>query len=314
MDNYKANSKPSVALIVLNINNVRDAAISLESLSAQTYPAREIILVDNGSTDGSLAALRARFPAATFLENKENLGFAAGNNVGLRYASERGHDYMMLLNNDIKAAPEMVEKLVAAAESDRSIGMIGPAVHDFDDRPDNFGWRFNRRWGYSVKVRANDAAGREILEVDTLSGCSLMVRREAYEKIGGLDERFFLLVEDVEWCLRCKDAGFRVVTALNAKIHHLNCSTMEKRSTSRLYYEYRNTLLLMRRHARAHHWLTFLPHFLFRKYLSDRSAVRGDETRNSEARNLCLRAMKAAFADFLAGRTGRGPDWLRYSV
>jgi hypothetical protein len=298
---------------VLTINNLRDTAVALESLSALKYPNREIILVDNGSTDGSIPAIRARFPGVTVIENGRNLGFAGGNNVGLKYAAEHGADYMVLLNNDIKVPPDFLDAMLEAAESDPAIGMLGPAVHDFEDRPNNIGWRFNPRWGYSVRVRLEEADGRDVVDVQTISGCALMVRRTVYEEIGGLDERLFLLVEDVDWGLRCREAGWRVVTAVRAKLWHLNCGTLVRRSSGRLYYEYRNSLLVMRRHAKWHHWATFLPYFVFRRYLSDRRAIKRDATLPAKSRALKLRALKQAFADFFAGRAGQGPEWLSYS-
>lgn len=300
--------KPRVALIVLTFNNLSDTSVALESIAALSYPNREIVLVDNGSTDGSTAALRGRFPKITIIENGANLGFAAGNNVGLKYAAERGADYMMLLNNDIKAAPDMLDIMMAAAESDPRIGMLGPAVHDFGDRPNNVGWRFNRRWGYSVRIRNEEADGG-IIDVDTISGCALMARREVYEKIGGLDESFFLLVEDVDWCLRCAAAGYRVVTAARAKLWHLNCATLARKSPERLYYEYRNHLMALRRHCGVFAWPAAFPCWLLRRR-RERGEIRRDPSLTPEARSERLRALRQAVADFLAGRVGRGPDWL----
>ncbi|RKY28038.1 MAG: glycosyltransferase family 2 protein [Planctomycetota bacterium] len=305
--------KPRVALIVLTMNNLSDTAVALESLSALTYPNCEIILVDNGSTDDSIPVLRERFPHVTIIENGRNLGFAAGNNAGLEFARTGGADYMMLLNNDIEVEPDFLDILVEAVESDPRIGMIGPAIYDFEDRPNNVGWRFNPRWGYSIRVRFEEAEGREILDVHTISGCAVMIRRAVYEKIGGLDERLFLLVEDVEWGLRCLEAGWRVVTATRAKLWHLNCATIRRFSSGRLYYEYRNSLMVMRRHARFLNWLSFLPHLVFRRYLPDRRAIKRDRALAGDVRALRLRALRQAFADFLAGRTGRGPAWLSYS-
>ncbi len=305
--------KPRVALIVLTMNNLDDTAVALESLGALDYPNYGVVLVDNGSTDGSIATLRERFPHVTFIENGENLGFAAGNNVGLKYAAEHGADYMMLLNNDIKVAPDSLGRLIDVAESDPRIGMVGPVVYDFEDRPNNVGWRFNRRWGYSVRLRFNEAEGRDVLDVHTISGCAVMVRRDVYEETGGLDERFFFLSEDVEWGLRCTKTGRRVVTALRAKLWHLNCATVRRRSSARLYYEYRNSLMLMRRHGTLLNWLSFLPHFLFRRFLPEGRAIRRDGTLTPESRLLKLRALRQAIADFIAGRTGRGPAWLSYS-
>jgi hypothetical protein len=305
------------------MNNLADTSLALQTLSALTYPNYEIILVDNGSTDSSLATLRARFPYVTVIENGANLGFAAGNNVGLKYAAAHDAQYMMLLNNDIKVAPDFLDALVAAAQSDPTIGVIGPAIYDFDGQPNNLGWRFNPRWGYSVRIRAASSPSvphhltssppHLLVDAHTISGCALMLTRDAYKKIGGLDESFHYLVEDVEYCLRCRKAGYRIATATRSKLWHQNCSTLARRSSMRLYYEYRNTLLLMRRHARPWHWLTFLPHFIL-KYLRDRRSIKRDTTLTPDSRSLKLRALTRGITDFLTGHSGPGPAWLSNSV
>ena len=305
--------RPRIALIVLTMNNLNDTAVTLECLREQAYSNYETILVDNGSVDGSIPVLRDRFPGVSFIENGENLGFAAGNNVGMKYAAENGADYMMLLNNDIKVEPDFLDGMVEVAESNPDIGMFGPAIFDFEGRPNNIGWRFNPRWGYSIRVRVEEAGGRDIIDVHTISGCAVMIRRDVYEKIGGLDERLFFLIEDVDWGLRCLKSGCRVATAVSVKLRHLNCTTMTRRSSGRLYYEYRNSLLVMRRHGSFFNWLTFLPHIIFRRYLPDRRDIKRDGTLSEESRSLKLRALRQAFADFLAGRASCGPSWLSYS-
>ena len=109
--------QPLVAIVVLNWNGLHDTLKCFESLETITYPDYELMLVDNGSTDGSAACLRARYPDIAIIENKENLGFAEGNNVGKHALAKRTH-YVLLLNNDTIVAPAFLDALVTLAESD----------------------------------------------------------------------------------------------------------------------------------------------------------------------------------------------------
>src|SRR5262245_37473647 len=124
--------RPHVAIILLNWNQPEYTLACLRSLGQLEYPNVTVTVVDNGSTDGSPALIRARYPDVTLIENGRNLGFAAGNNVGIDLAMRDGADYVMLLNNDTEVAPDMVDDLIAVAESDSSIGIVGPKILYYD--------------------------------------------------------------------------------------------------------------------------------------------------------------------------------------
>ncbi|PMP74390.1 MAG: glycosyltransferase family 2 protein, partial [Chloroflexus aggregans] len=111
--------KPRVAIIVLTYNGISDTLACLASLARLTYPAEryDVVVVDNASRDGTPAQVHSTFPQTVVIENGANVGFAAGNNVGLRYAQVHGYDYALLLNNDTEVAPDMLKQLVAAAET-----------------------------------------------------------------------------------------------------------------------------------------------------------------------------------------------------
>jgi GT2 family glycosyltransferase len=182
-------------------------------------------MVDNGSSDGSADLLAARFPDLLLLRSERNLGFAAGVNLGLRAALERGCAYVLLANNDTWVAPTLVPLLVAALNADPTAGMAGPLIC-YADAPDLVWYMadMGRRWlpvprrvgsGLPAASIAPDPA-----PVDYLSGCGLLVRRAVFEQVGLLDERFFMYFEDADFCRRVRGAGFRLWVVPRARMWH----------------------------------------------------------------------------------------------
>src|SRR6185503_4020206 len=123
---------PRVIIVILNTNRREDTLACLASLAASTYPAQEIVVVDNASTDGSLAAIGSAYPAVHILSLVENRGYAGNNNAGIAWAIEHGSDWVLILNEDTVLAPDCVAQLVEAGESDPRIGMVGPTDYHFD--------------------------------------------------------------------------------------------------------------------------------------------------------------------------------------
>jgi GT2 family glycosyltransferase len=215
----------------------------------------ETIVVDNGSTDGSDAEVERRFPGVELIRTGANLGFAGGNNVGLRRALERGADWMLLLNNDAWADPGLAAALDAAARSRPDAGVLACKVY-FEEPPNELMYA-----GGSVKLRLG-YGGRQtgwgerdtgqydrLRDVDRATGAAMAVSRAAVERAGLLDEELFAYVEDVEWCIRIRRAGFAIVFVPDAKAWHKgSASTGGVASTANLYYDTRNTLAVCERH------------------------------------------------------------------
>lgn len=242
---------PKVLVVVLAYNRVELTLACLTSLARREYEQSDVLLVDNGSRDGTPAAARAHFPGVGVIETGANLGYAGGNNVGLRYALERGYDYALLLNNDTEVAPDCLHELVAVAEADPAIGLAGPTITYFD-RPDTIwsaGGTLDRRRGSSTMRGLNqplEAQSSEPAEVDFLTGCALLCKRPVLERAGLLDERFFLYYEDAEWCVRARRAGFRVVHAPRARVLHKIPPDGRAAAPYVGYYMARNRLLFLR--------------------------------------------------------------------
>jgi GT2 family glycosyltransferase len=256
---------PSVAVIVLNWNGTDDTIECLESLKRVTYPRAEIVVVDNGSHPSPRTAIRAAYPTATYLENDRNLGYAGGNNVGIRYALERGHDYVFVLNNDTVVEPDFVTAAVAAAESDSRIAVVGIKVLAFEDPA--LVWvaygEVTYRQGLVRLIGYYERDGERFAEqrdVEWVPGTALLLRRQALEQIGLFDEAFFAYHEDVDWCTSAREQSWRVVFAPAARILHKGHRSSGGKGyvTPRQYLAGRNMVRFVRKHARWHEVLRFI--------------------------------------------------------
>lgn len=239
-----------VVAVVLSWNGREDTLAALDSLHGI-----ETICVDNGSTDGSAEAVAERFPDVELIRTGVNLGFAAGNNVGIRRALDRGADWIVLLNNDAFVEAGFAEALTAAAARHPDAGILACKVY-VADPPDVLwyaGGSFHPLLGYSGRVRGagkrDDGSFDRETDADWATGAALAVSREAIARAGLLDEELFAYLEDVDWSLRIRAAGLRVVFAPTARAwHKVSASTGGPASATSLRYHCRNTLVVCRRH------------------------------------------------------------------
>jgi GT2 family glycosyltransferase len=236
--------------VVLNWNGGEDTVAALESLNRV-----ETICVDNGSEDGSPDAVAERFPQVELIRTGVNLGFAGGNNVGIRRALGRGADWVLLLNNDAVADAELPAALTAAAEARPDAGVLACKVF-FAEPPDVLmyaGGRVNLRLGYWGRQdgfgERDDGRFDSLRDVDRATGAAMAVSRAAIERAGLLDESLFAYAEDTEWCLRIREAGFAVVFVPDAKVWHVgSASTGGLSSPTSIYYDTRNMIAVAERH------------------------------------------------------------------
>lgn len=275
--------QPLVAILVLNWNRCRDTLACVESIGKLIYPRFVTAVIDNGSSDGSPRVLRERFPSTEVLETGRNLGYAGGNNVGMKWALQRGADYVLILNNDtIVVDPDALTGLVLVAEQDPRIGVLGPKVVCEPDRHLLYScgetqslW-FNRR--RIATGQPDREIGAEPRDADYVVGCALLVSRQFIESVGMLDEVFFAYYDEVDWCFRGRALGFRVVCVPTAVIAHKGeASSGKGLNPITAYYRTRNWIYFMRKHAAPYHWLVFVPAFMgvFVNRLF-RALIRGD--------------------------------------
>lgn len=294
---------PRVLIIILCYNGIADTLACLASLQQIDYADYDILVLDNASSDGTPERVRAEFPNVTLLENGANLGFAAGNNVGLRYALQHEYAYALLLNNDTEVAPDFLRRLVDIAESDAAIGVVGPTI-TYYERPDliwSAGGHVDWRRGLAV-MRTNEAdvgQYRDPSDVEYVTGCALLVKHDALKRAGLLDERFFMYFEETEWCVRIGRAGFRIVHVPQSRVLHKIPLNARFDKEYLAYYMTRNRLLFLRAtQAPLSAWLHALILQDLRTYAS---LVLRPKWRTRAGRQ----GMRQAWIDFWTGRFGR---------
>ncbi|MBA2332211.1 MAG: glycosyltransferase family 2 protein [Actinobacteria bacterium] len=268
--------------VVLSWNGREDTLACLASLRG--IPT---VCVDNGSSDGSAEAVAERFPDVELIRAEVNLGFAAGNNVGIRRALDRGADWVLLLNNDAIAEPGLVAALAAATEARPDAGVLACKVLFAGvDRLWYAGAGFDPYTGRSRHEGFGkpDAPGR-LRDTVRATGAAMTISSAAIEETGLLDEELFLYVEDLEWCLRIKRAGFAVVYVPGARVRHrVSAASGGAGSPTTSYYETRNMLFVVERYrplprglSGARRALVVAPRILqnVRRPRSANAAVRG---------------------------------------
>lgn len=272
----------SVAIILVNWNGFDFTEACLESLRKVDFPDFRVILVDNASQNQEGSRLKKAFPEIELIENTENLGFAGGNNVGIRYALEQGFSHVMLLNNDTEVESDFLGQMMRKFNQGPGLGVVQPLIL-FLHEPKKI-WSAGGKW-IPALARAITLGDRAPIsdyrfkksEIDWATGCCMLISREAILKTGLLNEQYFTYFEDVEWSLRFRKDGFRIAMAEKAIVYHeAGASSKKKNSEGTLsprvfYYHVRNQFLLIRRQKAAfgliYHLLRFtlwMGYFLIR--------------------------------------------------
>ncbi|MBK7644347.1 MAG: glycosyltransferase family 2 protein [Planctomycetes bacterium] len=249
--------------VVANWNGGEENLECLRSLVAQELPEERIVFVDNGSSDGSLALVRARHPRLRVIENASNLGFGEAANQGARLALELGARAVFFVNNDVVAPPGTLAQLAAALEARPTAGIVGPRVLYKSDPSrvwcagGELTWRENLST-LRGHLEPDGPTWRESRAVDYVPGCALLARRALLERIGMFDAEYFAYMEDVDLCLRARRAGFEVWLVGDAAVEHAtSAATGGGYNPRRKYMMGVNSIWFLRRHARAGEWLRF---------------------------------------------------------
>lgn len=267
---------PHVAIIMLNWNGLRDTLECLESLAQLDYPSFSIIVVDNGSTDGSAEAISAWSRGerrVSLIRNERNLGFTGGCNVGIRRALADRAEYLLLLNNDTVATPGFLTELVTVAEREERIGIVGPKVYRYGtDRILDSAGTAAVMWLAQPFLREHGEPDRGQYdreeEVPYITGCALLIKRAVIERIGLLDENYVNYFEDFDWGHRAAQSGYRLLYVPAAVIQHKGSRTSGLGSPVYYYYMTRSRTLFARKHIGLVPFLCgFLPYMVLYRYL-----------------------------------------------
>lgn len=243
---------PSVAIILVNWKSPQYTIDCIASVKKLCYTNYDLIVVENGSDDNSSALIRQAYPEIKLMEMSENLGFVGGNNVAIREAQARGAEYVLLLNNDTVVDSDFLDKLIEAIQADPAIGIAGPTIFYFDHPETIWSAGGEILWNAGLTRMSNigetdhGQLGCAPREVDFVTGCALLIKMEAIEKIGLLDPRFFAYYEEAEWCVRASRVGYKIIHVPTAKIWH-KISLQEREASPMVhYYMTRNRLLFLK--------------------------------------------------------------------
>jgi GT2 family glycosyltransferase len=249
-----SSASPLVYIIVLNWNGREDTLACLRSLQKLDYPNFEILVVDNDSTDGSEDGIRTSFPSVHVIQTGRNLGYAGGNNTGIRCALSRGADFVWLLNNDTTVDPKALTALVETAQSDSGIAFVGSKIY-FHDRPDVI-WCVGGTIDLAQGGRTDHPGMHQedrgqfdkIADVGYVAGCSLLAGKEAIAVLGLVPNDYFLYFEETDWNLAAQRMGFRTVLAPASRVWHRYREVGAYKERF-IYYSFRNRIHIVRKYA-----------------------------------------------------------------
>ena len=226
---YTPSVEPSIWCILVNWNGCQDTSDCLKALAKQLYPNLFILVVDNGSADDSVFQFQTHHPEVHVLSAGANLGFPKACNLGAHYALAHGAEFLWFLNNDTVPASDTATKLMAQAENDLQVGIVGSVLYYLHDpaRIQAWGGGTVSLWtGFSSHFEGPASFGRNTY----LTFASVLVRRSAFEQLGGLSEAAFMYFEDTDFCLRARAAGWQLAVAGSTRILHKEGGSSERRS------------------------------------------------------------------------------------
>ncbi|MCB8946119.1 MAG: glycosyltransferase family 2 protein [Ardenticatenaceae bacterium] len=246
--------QPLIVAITLNWNRPDDTLVCVESLLAQTYGHLAVVVVDNGSTDDSVAQVQARFPQVAVIANETNLGFAGGMNVGLRWALAAGADFALIVNNDTLLATDMVARLGEVAQAERAV--TAPIIY-YADEPQRV-WSLGARMNDWTLEEVGNVRGQvdvgqwaALVPCNFVPGCAMFFPREVLETVGLFDEGFFMYYEDSDLCLRLTRGGWPILSVTGAKMwHKVAVSSGGSDSVNERYWMARSSVRFFSKHAR----------------------------------------------------------------
>lgn len=261
MDNYDS---PSVFIIIVNWNNCSDTVECIKSLLRTRYKNKKIIVIDNGSTDGSVEYLSEWIKdnrcgdLLTIIPLKENTGFGGANNKGIRHALENNADFILLINNDTVTTEDFLDELIKTAITNRRIGILGCRIHYYKDK--------SKVWFSGGKIDFLRGAfyHDEVLcsglrESDFITGCLMHIPSSVFRIAGLFDETYFLNVEDIDFSWRVKKAGYVLMLDCDAIIYHkVSASIGGLYSAKNQNYFHRNRMIFFKKILPGYSYIIFI--------------------------------------------------------
>lgn len=268
-----------IAVVILNWNGREFLRKFLPLVIAHSRDVAEIIVADNASTDSSIEFIQDNFPEVRIITNRTNGGFARGYNEAL---AEVEADYYVLLNSDIEVTPKWIQPVIDLMESDKMIAACQPKLRSYHEREkfeyagaaggfiDKYGYPFCRGRIFQ-HIETDNGQYDDATEIFWATGACMFVRAELYKKFGGLDEDFFAHMEEIDFCWRLKNGGYRIMYCPDSVVFHVGGGTLPKKSAQKTYLNFRNNLSLLYKNLPSH---LLLPVFAVRFPLDGIAALK----------------------------------------
>ena len=242
-----------IAVVILNWNGKSFLEKFLPSLLANSSKEAEVIVADNASTDDSVLFLRSAYPQIRIIQHDHNFGFAKGYNLALAQVEA---DYYVLLNSDIEVTPGWIEPVIELMESDTSIAACQPKIRSYYE-PQKFEYAgaaggFIDKYGYPFcrgrffqSIEEDHGQYDDICEIFWATGACMFVKASLFHQYGGLDEDFFAHMEEIDFCWRLKNEGYRIMYCPSSVVYHIGGGTLPKVSWRKTYLNFRNNCNLL---------------------------------------------------------------------
>ena len=242
-----------VAVVILNWNGKSFLEQFLPKVIEYSEDVADVIIADNDSTDDSVEFLQKNFPGIRIIQNKINGGFARGYNDALAKVEA---DYYILLNSDIEVTPNWITPVIELMESDREIAACQPKLMSYYEREkfeyagaaggfiDKYGYPFCRGRLFQT-LEADGGQYDDVSEIFWATGACMFVRADIYKKLGGLDERFFAHMEEIDFCWRAKNDGYKIMFCPGSTVYHVGGGTLPKKSWKKTYLNMRNNNIML---------------------------------------------------------------------
>lgn len=247
-------NEPKVFIIILNYNSINDTIGCIKSLKNIDYSNYEIVVVDNSETIEYYNLLKDKFNEYKIIRANENLGYANGNNIGIKYALDNGADYICVLNNDVVVQRDFLSKIVKVLDENQDVGIAGPCICEYNDRSkvQCAGANISLYTGLTKRIGKGtlyDSNNKEATVVDFLGGACFICKREIFDKIGLIPENYFLFFEETEFCIKAQKLGYKLLCIYESKVYHKGSSTISKFGGLSYYFLNRNRVVFIKRNS-----------------------------------------------------------------